>query len=108
MENAKKILITTESHEIFVLRNTAVAPLRSHCEMCGGETEFLTMDEAVCSSRVRTVIWWLGAVPESFTQSRRRAGTCSSATNPFGASPKNEEKNMNRMKSRPTNHMLAR
>jgi hypothetical protein len=55
MVNAKKILITTESHEVYVLRNTSDAPLRSYCSGCRQETEFLTIDDAVCESRVSTV-----------------------------------------------------
>ena len=55
MLNAKKILITTESHEIYVLRNTSEAPLRSYCSECSEETEFLTIDDAVCTSRVSTI-----------------------------------------------------
>jgi hypothetical protein len=55
MVNAKKILITTESHEIYVLRNTSEAPLRSYCAGCGEETEFLTIDDAVCTSRASTI-----------------------------------------------------
>jgi hypothetical protein len=55
MVNAKKILITTESHEVFVLRNTSEAPLRSYCSACCEETVFLTIDDAVCTSRISTV-----------------------------------------------------
>lgn len=51
MTNAKKILITHESHERVVVRpikNT----LRGFCNACARETELLTLDESVSSVQI--------------------------------------------------------
>jgi hypothetical protein len=55
MVNSKKILVTTESHEIYILRNTREVSLRAPCSGCAEETEFLTIDEAVRVSHRPTV-----------------------------------------------------
>jgi hypothetical protein len=53
--NTKKILITTESHEFFVLRTDRRDRAYGRCSMCGGrEVEMLTLDQAVTLSGIRT------------------------------------------------------
>jgi hypothetical protein len=52
--NAKKILITTESHEIFVLRTGERARAYGQCFDCECEVEILTLDRAVTHSGIRT------------------------------------------------------
>ncbi len=47
MSNARKILIETESHEIFIVRGDGKSEVRGFCEGCSAETELLTLDEAV-------------------------------------------------------------
>ena len=54
MVNARKILITTESHEVFVLRMDGQKHALGHCETCGREVEMLTLDHAVMQSNLRT------------------------------------------------------
>lgn len=52
--NAKKILITTESHEVFILRTDHLDHAFGHCRDCGREVEILTLDRAVSVSGIRT------------------------------------------------------
>ena len=52
--NAKKILITTESHEVFVLRTDKSDHAYGHCPDCGREVEILTLDQAVTQSGIPT------------------------------------------------------
>jgi hypothetical protein len=52
--NAKKILITTESHEVFILRTDMQNHAFGQCPMCGEEVEILTLDRAVSLSGIRT------------------------------------------------------
>ena len=47
MTNSKRILITTESREIFIVRFKGKSNLRGFCRDCAAETELLTIDEAV-------------------------------------------------------------
>lgn len=47
MTNAKKILITTTSREIFIVRHGGQKTLRGFCPNCEREVEMLTLDEAV-------------------------------------------------------------
>lgn len=47
MTIAKKILITTEIHEIFIVRRSEQQTIRGFCETCSAENEMLTLDEAV-------------------------------------------------------------
>jgi len=56
MTNAKKILITTESHEVFILRLGNRERAFGHCADCGHEVEMLTLDQAVSESRLRTSV----------------------------------------------------
>ena len=44
---AKKLLITTQRHEIFVIDLGAAALVVGYCETCGAEAEMLTLDSAV-------------------------------------------------------------
>ncbi len=53
MENAKKILVTTEEHEIFIVRRGAEKTLSGFCETCGDEVEMLTLDQSVARSGKR-------------------------------------------------------
>ena len=55
MTGAKKILITTETHEQFVLRVAGGKRAFGSCRECGGEVEMLTVDQAVSTSGVRTL-----------------------------------------------------
>lgn len=52
--NAKKILITTESHEIFVLRTDRRDRAYGLCRMCDREVEIVTLDQAISLSGIRT------------------------------------------------------
>jgi hypothetical protein len=45
--NAKRILITTESHEIFIIRINDKDKIHGYCETCVAETVMLRIDEAV-------------------------------------------------------------
>ncbi len=54
MKNAKKILITTESHEIFIVRVNRRSNIRGFCPDCAEEVELLTLDEAVSVSTRKT------------------------------------------------------
>ncbi len=54
MTNAKKILITTESHEIFIVRMNGKSHIRGFCPNCTFEVEILTLDEAVSFSAKHT------------------------------------------------------
>ena len=44
---AKKLLITTAKHEIFIMRLGAVEAVLGFCERCDAEVEMLTLDSAV-------------------------------------------------------------
>jgi hypothetical protein len=50
----KKILITTESHEIFVLRTNGQKHAVGFCSLCAYEVEWLTLDQSVSESGLRT------------------------------------------------------
>ncbi len=50
MQNAKKILITTESREIFIMRTNGKSTVRGSCSGCQAEVEMLRLDEAVSLS----------------------------------------------------------
>jgi len=52
--NAKKILITTESHEVFILRTDKRDRAYGHCRDCDREVEILTLDQAITESGIRT------------------------------------------------------
>lgn len=54
MPDTKKILITTESHEKFILRVFGAERALGHCAACGREVELVTMDQGVSLSGVRT------------------------------------------------------
>ena len=45
-KKSKKYLITTETHEIFILRNGR-EKMQGFCENCGKQTEFINLDSAV-------------------------------------------------------------
>jgi len=47
---AKKLLITTVSHEVFIVRVNLQTDLRGYCPNCGSEVELLTFDTAVSYS----------------------------------------------------------
>ena len=46
MANAKKILITTESHETFVVRRVGRGAINIFCDICETETSMLTLYQA--------------------------------------------------------------
>jgi hypothetical protein len=50
----KKILITTESRETFVLRTSTKGRALGHCARCGQEVEMLSIDQAVSASGIKT------------------------------------------------------
>jgi len=52
MTIARKILITTESREIFILRAGAKESFRGFCPGCGREVGLLTLDQAVSVSGI--------------------------------------------------------
>jgi hypothetical protein len=49
---AKKFLITTVSHEIFIVRLNRHTMLHGFCPVCGAEVEMLTFDMAVSASGI--------------------------------------------------------
>ena len=53
--NAKKILITTESHEVFILRTDRRDRAYGRCPSCRREVEIVTLDQAISLSGLRTV-----------------------------------------------------
>lgn len=50
MTNAKRILITTESREIFIVRMNGKSDVQRFCETCAAETSMLTFDESVSAA----------------------------------------------------------
>jgi hypothetical protein len=50
--NAKKLLITTVSHEIVVVRVNHQTPAYSYCPKCDTEVEMLALDAAVSLSGI--------------------------------------------------------
>lgn len=52
-KKAKRIVITTENHETFVLRTDGREHAYGRCGRCGGEVEILTFDQAVSLSGIR-------------------------------------------------------
>lgn len=55
MTNAKKILIETESHEVFIVRMNVKSKVRGFCPECKTEVVMLTIDEAVSVSNLSTI-----------------------------------------------------
>lgn len=55
MTNAKRILITTESREIFIVRTNGKESVSGFCEICGREAEMLTLDQAVSMFGIGTL-----------------------------------------------------
>jgi hypothetical protein len=54
VDKAKKIFITTESFETFVLRINHRGQAFGHCVRCGRDIEVLSIDQAVTASGIRT------------------------------------------------------
>ena len=54
MANATKILITTESHETFILSVTSKKRAVGQCSQCEKEVEMLSVDQAVSATGVKT------------------------------------------------------
>ena len=54
MRIAKKILITTESREIYIVRMNNKSDIREFCAECATQTEMLMLDEAVSFSSRNT------------------------------------------------------
>lgn len=54
MTNLKKILITTESHEVFILRMKADSKINGFCVLCKKDVPLFTLDEAVSFSALST------------------------------------------------------
>lgn len=54
MTNLKKILITTESHEIFILRTNSGSTISGFCAECKKDVPLFTLDEAVSFSALPT------------------------------------------------------
>jgi len=52
MTIAKKILITTQTREIFILRAETKERFRGFCNGCGREAELVTLDQAVSLSGI--------------------------------------------------------
>lgn len=55
MAIAKRILIETESREIFIIHVNRKSSLIGFCSECGGEEGLLTLDEAVSLSGITTM-----------------------------------------------------
>ena len=47
MAISKRIVITSESREVFIIRRSSSCGFTSYCPSCGFETEILTLDQAV-------------------------------------------------------------
>ena len=54
MTNSKKIVITTESREIVIVRRIAERGFQSYCGTCAAETEMLTLDQGVSCALTNT------------------------------------------------------
>ena len=54
MTNLKKILITTESREVFIVRIQGGSNISGFCAVCATEVKLLTLDEAVSFSAMPT------------------------------------------------------
>lgn len=52
---AKKFLITTETHEIFIVRRNGRDTVRGYCGFCGREVEMLSIDAAVIVTGIRSL-----------------------------------------------------
>jgi hypothetical protein len=50
--NTKKILIETESHEIFIIRADGISNIQGFCKSCAGEVEILPLDASVILSGI--------------------------------------------------------
>lgn len=63
---AKKLLITTEKHEIFIVRMNGHRTIRGFCSDCETEVEMLTFDSAINFSGIggRELIGkvWIGEI----------------------------------------------
>ena len=46
MKKAKKILITTVTHEVVIMRRCRMSTIRAFCPPCGAETQMLELNEA--------------------------------------------------------------
>jgi hypothetical protein len=53
---AKKILITTDSQEVVVIRKGTESPPTGFCTICPDEVPLLTLDDAVSVARVSTIV----------------------------------------------------
>jgi hypothetical protein len=49
-QNAKKLLITTVSHEVFVVRVNRQTTIHAYCPNCEAEVEMLGLDAAISLS----------------------------------------------------------
>jgi hypothetical protein len=54
MTRAKKILITTESHEVFTLHVNSERGAAGFCRSCNAEVEMLSLEQAVSLTRIHT------------------------------------------------------
>jgi hypothetical protein len=54
MTSAKKLLITTESHEVFTLRISNTRGAAGFCELCNAEVEMLSFEQAVMLTGIHT------------------------------------------------------
>lgn len=52
---AKKFLITTETHEIFIVRRNGRNTVKGNCGECGREVGMLTIDAAVTLTGIRSL-----------------------------------------------------
>ncbi len=52
MTNSKRILITTESREIFIVRRRGAEIFQDFCADCQAEVEMLTLDAAIVLSGI--------------------------------------------------------
>jgi hypothetical protein len=54
MTRAKKILITTESHEVFTLHVNSDRGAAGFCRSCDAEVEMLSLEQAVSLTHIHT------------------------------------------------------
>ena len=58
MKNAKRILITTTSREVFIVRRNGKEVIHGFCPDCGQEVQMLTLDQSIhaCGQSAREIV----------------------------------------------------
>lgn len=63
MKKAKSTIITSETHEVLVIRRPKLQSIRAWCAGCNAEVEMLTLEEATSMTLVemRRIFQWVEA-----------------------------------------------